>query len=119
LVKVAREPAPGFLPKDYVPELEGQASKEGEHWIKRNSPEFHGQTFTKTFIYGSYNGKLVFVEPMLTNAFLETRPNRIEPIELPAAYSKNTYFPNRYSVKYNRAQQEYSVSLDGLTLCPK
>ena len=46
----------------------------GVHWI---DPEVAGvrraRQFTQTFIYGSWNGRLIFAEPMITKALLESR----------------------------------------------
>ena len=33
-----------------------------------------GEPFTKTFIYGSYDGTFIFGEPMVAKAYLETKP---------------------------------------------
>lgn len=115
LAKVSKAPPPEFIPTGYVLEPTPPAPREGRHWMDSNSPEFHGQAFTKTFIYGSYDGEIVFVEPMFTKVFLETKPNMTESIGLPVAYPQTAYYPARYSVKYNRAQQSYTVSLDALT----
>ena len=102
--------APGYLyaPGAEVPEM-------GAHWVDSASPEFHGQPFTKTFIYGSYNGKPNFWEPMITKAYLETQPNVTETIKLPSAYPKDAYYPTSYSVKYDPARKEYTIALEGLS----
>ena len=34
-----------------------------------------GKTFTETFIYGSWDGKFIFLEPMITKAYLESLKN--------------------------------------------
>lgn len=85
----------------------------GLHWVDTTAPEFHGQPWTKSFLFGSYDGKIVFLEPMITKAFLKTKPNTTDPIKQPAFYPKSTYYPTAYSVNY--ANGEYTVSLNGLT----
>lgn len=116
LKKVYKPPLPEFLPPDnvLVPDV-GGVPTEGWHAVDLKSPEFLGQGFDNTFLYGYYNGELVFWEPMVTKAFLETQPNTTDPLKLPAAYSKSGYYPTSYSVKYDEMHQEYTVSLDGLT----
>lgn len=114
-VKVLKNPAPAFIPTSYTPEPTRPAPGEGRHWIDTRSPEFRGQPFTKTFIYGTYDGAIVFAEPMLTKVFLESYPNTSEAISLPKAYSQSAYYPTHYSVNYNQNQKVYSVSLDRLT----
>jgi hypothetical protein len=61
-------PLPGYLPTAYVKAPAGEA-KMGAHWMDVTSPEFNGQPFTHTFVYGSYDGKVNFLEPMATLAF--------------------------------------------------
>jgi hypothetical protein len=113
LERVTKAPLPKFMPTGYIPEPTAPAPGEGRHWVDSRSPEFQGQPFTKTLIYGTYDGEIVFVEPMLTKDFLETKLSITESIALPSAYSQTVYYPTHYSVKYNQAT--YTVSLDELT----
>jgi hypothetical protein len=56
--------APGYsAPGPTVPAM-------GGHSEDLTGPEFNGGTFTQTFVYGFYNGEEIFVEPMLTQAYL-------------------------------------------------
>jgi hypothetical protein len=112
-----RKPIPAeFVPEGYVIAPASEEPGMGLHWVEPNSHEFHGKAFTHTFIYGSYDGRMIFLEPMMTKAFLETRPNITVPIKLPAKYQKPGYYPTQYSVKYDPETREYSVSIEGLTL---
>ncbi|RYD93814.1 MAG: hypothetical protein EOP50_10530, partial [Sphingobacteriales bacterium] len=52
----------------------------GKHWADTTAVEFHGKKFEKTFIYGSYNGKFIFLEPMIALDYLKTKPNITLPI---------------------------------------
>jgi hypothetical protein len=61
-------PAAGYTPPTYVPGP-GGVPQMGAHWIDFTTPELNGQPFTQTFLYGSYNGKVIFYEPMITKAF--------------------------------------------------
>ncbi|HKQ80320.1 MAG TPA: DUF5602 domain-containing protein [Blastocatellia bacterium] len=105
-----------FVPEGYVPAAGSEEPGMGLHWVEPNSHEFHGKAFTHTFIYGSYDGRLIFLEPMITKAFLETRPDITVPIKLSSKYQKPGYYPARYSVKYHPETGEYSVAMEGLTL---
>jgi hypothetical protein len=112
-----RKPLPAeFVPEGYVIAPGSEEPGMGLHWVEPNSHEFHGKAFTHTFIYGSYDGRMIFAEPMMTKAFLETRPNITVPIKLPAKYQKSGYYPTHYSVKFNPESREFTVSIDGLTL---
>lgn len=116
IARVYKTPSPELIAPDYglIPGV-GGVPTEGWHATDATSPEFMGQPFDNTFIYGYYNGEQVFWEPMITKAFLDTYPNDTRDIKLPAAYSENAYYPTSYSVKYDETSKEYTVSLDGLT----
>jgi len=104
-----------YIPPGYILPAGTHEPRMGSHWVDPSSPEFNKQPFTITFIYGSYNGEMTFLEPMAARAFLETRPNITEKIKLPAAYKKRGFYPTAYSIKYDPKRKEYSVSLEGLT----
>jgi hypothetical protein len=88
----------------------------GVHYVDPTSPEFQGQPFTKTFIFGYYLGKLAFIEPMITKAYFETHPSVSVDIKQPAAYqTTGKYYPAKYSITYNATSSEFSVALDAMT----
>lgn len=117
LERVMEPPGSEFIPEGYVPEPTGEP-RMGRHWANAAAHEFHGQPFTRTFIYGYYDGRLAFVEPMVTREFLLGRPNLSEAIQVPAAYHREGYYPTSYTVRYLPQTREYTVSLDGLTFRP-
>ncbi len=112
--KTARTPAAGFVPAGYVRDpfaIPGM----GVHWTDPSAPEFNGQGFTKTFIYGSYDGTFTFAEPMLTKALLESKPAvAVTPLKLPAQYAKPGYQPTSYTVGYDAGAKEYRIGISGL-----
>lgn len=114
LAKLSKNISSEYIPEGYVP-TPGGIPRMGAHWIDPSSPEFNNRSFTKTFIYGFYDGKMVFVEPMVTKAFLETLPNTTDLIKVPAKYPKKAYYPTRYKVSYNATVREYSISIEGMT----
>ncbi len=59
---------------------------------------------------------MVFVEPMVTRAFLETKPEITKELKLPECYPISVYYPTSYSISYNSTGKEYTVALEGLTL---
>ncbi|MEL7835271.1 hypothetical protein [Fodinibius sp. Rm-B-1B1-1] len=109
-VKVSQQ----YIPEDYA---SGQIAipDMGVHWHDSRAPEWNGEKFRATFIYGFYHGNMYFLEPMITNAFLETRPDTTIPVKQPAAFQKTGYYPTEYSIRYNDKNNIYKVSLDGLT----
>ncbi|MCG3164110.1 MAG: hypothetical protein JMDDDDMK_05593 [Acidobacteria bacterium] len=107
---------PEFVPEGYILAPASEEPGMGSHWVEPNSHEFHGKAFTHTFIYGSYDGRMIFAEPMISKAFLETKPDITVPVKLPAKYQKPGYYPTQYSVKYYPEAREYTVAIEGLTL---
>ena len=93
-VKFDNWPAPAYFPPAYF-NAGGGAPKMGAHWVDLTSPEFHGQPFTQTFIYGSYNGQVTFYEPMITEAFILANPSFERSIPQPAKVQKTGYYPTR------------------------
>jgi hypothetical protein len=112
---------PGLQPHDIaVPFM-------GVHWNSLLSPELpirpNPAQFTKTFIYGSWNGKFTFLEPMITVAYLQHVANTIltETIPIPqssnmaAAFQASGWYPGAYRITYDAQHKEYRVAIVGLT----
>ena len=116
LARVLKAPAGEFVPQGYIQPPNAAVPKMGSPWINPLSQEFNGQPFSKTFLYGSHDGRLIFAEPMITRAFFEAKTDVTEAIKLPAQYQQRGYYPTRYSVHYDAATKEYTVSLEGMTL---
>lgn len=86
----------------------------GVHWLDGASPEFHGATFTKTFIWGSWDGEFVFWEPMLTRDYLLSRPDEVIDIPQPAAFKRDGWYPMKFEISYSRAGNQYTIALRDL-----
>ncbi len=112
--KAERVPAPEFAPAGYR-KLPSAVPLMGAHWVDPSSPELNGELFTRTFLYGSWDGELTFAEPMVTKAFMETKPDFRAPIATPAKYAAPGHYPTEYRVYWNAVTQEYRVALAGLT----
>ncbi|HKR00461.1 MAG TPA: DUF5602 domain-containing protein [Pyrinomonadaceae bacterium] len=111
-----RQPAAEYVPEGYIHVPDSEIPRMGSHWVNPLSKELQGHAFTTTFLFGSYDGRLVFAEPMISKAFLETKTNVTELIKLPAKYARRAYYPTKYSVRYDPAAKEYTVALEGMTL---
>jgi hypothetical protein len=86
----------------------------GVHWLNGASPELHGARFTKTFIWGSYDGEFVFWEPMLTREYLLTHPQEVIELAQPAAYRRDGYYATRFEISYSKTGHEYTIALRDL-----
>ncbi len=110
LLPAGYQTAPNVVPGRTVPMM-------GRHWVDPNSHEYHGAAFTQTFIYGSYNGKVIFLEPMATKAYLEQKKTETFPIPQPAVVAKTgVYYPTKYTIGYDAATKEYVVKLHDMVL---
>ena len=88
----------------------------GVHWTDVQSPEFNGQPFASTFIYGSWDGQYIFLEPMITKAYLDNHPaNVTRDIPQPVQWAKSGSYPTTYSVNYDASAKEFRIMLGGLT----
>jgi hypothetical protein len=99
----------------------------GVHWVDVRAPELQGllgkpeqaRPFTATFIYGSWDGKLIFAEPMVTRAHLlakkaATDPavrDQLIPVGTAARAQTPGYWPGAYRITYDAQKREYRVAL--------
>lgn len=110
----SQQPAAEVLPAGYVIPPGTAVPGMGVHAINPASPEFKGEPFNATFIYGFHDKQLTFLEPMASLAFLKSKTAFSAPIPRPATYIKAGIYPSSYSVKYDEAARTYEVALEGL-----
>jgi hypothetical protein len=114
--KLLRLPAGALAPLGYLADVMG-IPRMGLHWADPTSPEKNGAAFTSTFIYGSYDGKLIFAEPMLAKSYLESKPAAdVKPVKQPGQYALSGYQPMSYTVSFDAVTKEYRIALSGLVL---
>lgn len=108
--KLARQPSASFLPAGYV--IDMGMERMGMHWRNPASPELNGQPFTSTFLYGSYDGKITFVEPMIAKSYLDSKPPlAVRAVPLPQQVSATGYHAKGYSTVYDATKHEYRLAL--------
>ena len=99
----------------------------GLHWLDVRSPELQNltghpelyQTFTKTFIYGSWDGAFIFEEPMITRAYILAKHDATEaavrdeviPVSTPQNYTPAGYYPSAYRITWDAQAKEYRIAL--------
>ena len=110
--KSTAQPGAQFIPGDYAGDPFG-IPRMGTHWVSRTAPEHHGAQFTKALVYGFYDAKMVFIEPMVTKAMLDARTAVDEQLAVPASYPRPGRYPTRYSIKYDATAREYRIELSG------
>lgn len=103
------------LPKGYV-DVGAAVATMGNHLVDAADPEIADPSlgFSKTFIYGAYDGRMIFLEPMVSHRYLASKPNTCTPIATPQQYEAAGYYPTRYCVRYDSETATYRVTLEGL-----
>jgi hypothetical protein len=94
--KLNAVPGPEYLPENYF--SAGPVPQMGTHFLDGTSAEFHGSPFTQTFIYGSYDSKVTFYEPMITLDFLKATTNFERSIPQPAKFKTAGYYPTKMRI---------------------
>jgi hypothetical protein len=113
-----RVPQEALVPAGYLPHhvLEGAepaaltVPRMGMHWVDPSAPEFNGGSFTATMLHGSWDGRFVFEEPMVSRAFLLERPNST--LLLP--HHPSGVSPRTLRVYWDADTAEYRIALRDL-----
>ena len=111
--KVASRPVPArYLPNGYI-DVGAVVPRMGNHLLDSQSPELKDSLpFTRTFIYGAYDGELIFWEPMITiDVLRQTRDACLE-IRQPEEFRQAGYYPTQYCVRQSQ-KGDRTVSLEG------
>lgn len=104
------------VPAEYVPEdfqnFDAVVPGMGNHLIDATSPELHGEPFTRSWIYGAYDGRITFYEEMVTTDYLLSRPDTCFSIKQPSAVEVAGYYPTESCLRYDEAADAYTVALE-------
>ena len=100
-------PPTGFMPASFTA-TPGGVPQMGKHWADN-----HMHTpFTHTMVYGSYNCKLAFVEPMITKTILEEGERITVAYDQPTQFEKaGKYYPTKYNIYMDAATHKHYVTL--------
>ena len=105
-----------YVPKDYMSPGNEAIAGMGVHWVDGTSGEFNGKTFDQTFIWGFHRGQLLFLEPMITKAFLESTTSSFTmELKQPKTVQRTGLYPKRYSIRHDTVARVYRITLDELT----
>jgi hypothetical protein len=110
--KVATRPVPAqYLPSGYI-DVGAVVPRMGNHLLDSQSPELKDSLpFTSTFIYGAWDGELIFWEPMITLDYLKNTPQACLEIRQPDAFRRTGYYPTQYCVRQDDEGQR-TVTLE-------
>src|SRR6185312_6901526 len=101
--KRATQPVPAqYLPAGYI-DVGAVVARMGNHLLDSQSPELKDSLpFTRTFIYGAYQGELIFWEPMITHDYLQQPQTACLEIRQPHGFRQAGYYPTEYCVRQDR-----------------
>jgi hypothetical protein len=102
----------------------------GLHWFDVRAPELQAalgnpagyRPFTRTFIKGTWDGRFIFDEPMITRDWLLTKrvsageaaADEIIPVPTAARYAPAGFYPEAYRIAYDPRAREFLVGLTRL-----
>jgi len=109
--KAARQPSKEEMPAGFILPPGTVVPQMGAHWLDASAPELAGKPFTTTFIVGSWDGRVIFQEPMITKAFLERRPDTTITLPQPATRSKGRFIAGSYRIQWDAAAKGYRIAL--------
>jgi hypothetical protein len=104
-------PPMGYMPADYFTPP-GPATAEpqmGKHWLPINLPAY--LPFSKIMIYGSFNGQLIFVEPMITLDYLLSNPDFSMNYSQPEHFAKAGNYPTKYNIYHDAVTGNTYITL--------
>lgn len=104
-------PPMGYMPADYFtpPGRDTAEPQMGKHWLPVNLPAF--LPFSKIMIYGSYDGQLIFVEPMITLDYLLSNVDFSMDYSQPEHFAKAGNYPTKYNIYHDAITGNTYVTL--------
>jgi len=108
------DPAADHVPANYVyPPASDVVPEMGRHAHDPN--DYQGTFTTKVNVAGFYNGQLTFVEPTVTQAYLEQKVNFTLSVPRPAVLGRTTRYPTTFTATYDAATDSYTFVYSGFT----
>lgn len=111
--KCMKQPASDMIAPYYIPTPAGVPMM-GWHWLDSRSPELNGKKFTSTFIQGYYNGKMIFLEPMITREFFMNSGRVHQELSMPERFASSGWYPQHYVVTHDKKAKLYRIELRNL-----
>ena len=111
-------PDPKYLAPDFA-DLDAVEPGMGNHLIDQTAPEFNGQRFTHTWIYGVWDREVTFYEAMVTHEWFDgLRTGTIDDgcydFKLPSAWQESGWYPTSYCLRHRDNRGEITLSLENV-----
>ncbi|TQL67404.1 hypothetical protein FB381_1280 [Nocardioides albertanoniae] len=109
-------PAAEYLAPDYT-DMDAIEPAMGNHLVDPTAPEFNGEPFTHTWIYGTWNGEVTFYEAMVTHEWFDRMrggetEDACHDFKLPAQWQESGWYPTSYCLRHRDNRDEITVSLE-------
>lgn len=114
--KATKPLEPKYVPRDYTYTTFVEPGM-GNHMMDLTSDEYHGEPFDHTFIYGHYDAKMTFYEPMVTLAtYQDLVAGKLAGLcvdmKLPQAWQTSGWYPTQYCLRYRENREELITTLE-------
>ena len=110
-----RMPADRYLAPDYA-DMDAVEPAMGNHLVDPTAPEFNGERFTHTWIYGVWNREVTFHEAMVTHETLDGLRSGGDDVcrefKQPKGWQKSGWYPTSYCLRHRDNRDELTVSLE-------
>jgi hypothetical protein len=111
--ELAKKPLPANYMNPDFQDVDAVVPAMGNHLIDVTGPEFNGEEWKRSWIFGVYDGQVTFYEEMLTRAFMLSEPNQCHPIKSPPAVGQSGFYPTESCVRHDAETGDYTVSMEG------
>ena len=111
--ELAKKPLPpNYMNPDFQ-DVDAVVPAMGNHLIDVTGPEFNGEEWKRSWIFGVYDSEVIFYEEMLTRAFMLSQPDACNPIKSPPAVGQSGFYPTESCVRHDAETGQYTVSMEG------
>ncbi|WP_367774025.1 hypothetical protein AB3G33_08085 [Flavobacterium sp. WC2421] len=109
-------PPLGYMPADYFTPPDGGTAEAqmGKHWLPLNLPDY--LPFSKIMIYGSFDGDLIFVEPMITLEYLLSNEESRLNYSQPEHFAKAGNYPTKYNIYHDAKTGSTFITLSDFVM---
>ena len=110
--ELATKPVPANYMHPDFDNVGAAAPAMGNHLIDQSGPEFHGEPFKRHWIFGVYDGRVIFYEEMVARSYLLSGPDTCNAIKSPEDVAITGFYPTNSCIRYNKETDEYTVSME-------
>ena len=108
----AKKPVPANYVHPDFHDVDAVVPAMGNHLIDTSGGEFQHHPFTWSWIYGAYDGQIIFYEQMVTRAYLLSHPDGCAAIKAPRAFAVAGYYPTLTCTRHDPQSGSYIVSME-------